>query len=151
MAAAYLAIKLFHILSAIIGIGFVSTFGVIMAGAAGDPVATGVSLKTLARLEKVAGPCFGVLIATGLLLGYLEPLGFSQIWFYASLGLAVCQALAANLIARPTLHRQLALIEQKPPPIAELQRLGARSRKTGMVLSFGALIITILMVFKPTL
>lgn len=147
----YLFVKLLHVVLAIVAVGFTSTFGIIMAGAAPSPTSVPFALRTLQRLEKIAGPSYFGLIITGLLMAWLGSLKWTELWFVGSLALvAVAMGLALG-VARPTLAKQVALTEQTPPPIDELRRLGMRSRKVGMTLSLLALTIICLMVFKPVL
>ena len=147
----YLALKLLHILLAIVAVGFTTTFGLIMAGSSTEPGAMPHALRTIARLERVAGPSFGGLLVTGLLMGWLGNIGWRTLWFAGSLGVtAVAMGLALG-VARPALLKQVALVGSSSPPLEELRRLGARSRAVGMVLSLLSLVLIGLMVFKPTL
>jgi hypothetical protein len=147
----YLFVKLLHVVLAIVAVGFTSTFGLIMATAAPNPPSVPFALRTLQRLEKISGPSFGGLLITGLLMGWLGNLKWTELWFIGALGLMLVALGLAMGVARPTLAKQVALLDQTPPPIDELKRLGMRSRKVGMVLSFLALTIICLMVFKPVL
>jgi Predicted integral membrane protein (DUF2269) len=147
----YLFVKLLHVVLAILAVGFTSTFGIIMAGAAPNPQSVPFALRTLQRLQKIAGPSFLGLLITGVLMGWLGDLKWTTLWFIASLGLMLVALGLAMGVARPTLEKQIALLDQTPPPIDELKSLGMRSRKVGMVLSLLALTIICLMVFKPVL
>jgi hypothetical protein len=149
MVTTYLVVKLVHILLAIAAVGFTSTFGITMATAAARPTALPFALTAIRRLQTVSSPAFLGLIATGLLMAWLGSLDWKALWFSGSLTIALASVCISLFVARPTLMRQIQLLEQ--PPGDELKRLAARSRKVGLLLSFAALTIIGLMVFKPTL
>jgi hypothetical protein len=148
MLSAFLIVKLLHILLAIVGVGFTTSFGLIMACA---PPERPIAINAIARLEKVSGPAFGGLLVTGLLMAWLGNLDWKVLWFASSLALMVV-AMALSLgVARPTLAKQVELCKQSPPPVDELSRLGARSKRVGMILSLISLTLISLMIFKPVL
>ena len=150
MWSPYLALKMLHILLAIIAVGLTSSFGLIMAGVAGKPDAVPHALRIIQRLEKVAGPSFFALLATGLIMGWVGNLKWTELWFIGSLGIMLVAMVLALGVARPTLAKQVALLDKTPLPVEDLKRLGARSRKVGMTLSLMSLTLITLMVFKPT-
>ena len=148
MLSAYLIVKLLHILLAIVAVGFTTSFGLILACTPPEPA---IAIGAVARLEKVSGPAFGGLLVTGILMAWLGNLDWKVLWFAASLALMVVAMVLALGVARPTLAKQVELVQQSPPPVEELMRLGARSKKVGMVLSMISLTLICLMIFKPVL
>ncbi len=150
MLYTYLAIKLLHVLLAILGVGFTSTFGLIMAGAAGKLDALPFALRTLERLEKISAPCFGGLLVTGVLLAWIGHFKWTELWVIGSLTIMGVALVLAMTVASPTLAKQVQLIEQSPLPLDQLQQLADRSRKVGMVLGLMSLTLVSLMIFKPT-
>jgi hypothetical protein len=151
MITSYLLLKLLHVLFAIAGVGFTSTFGLTMALAAGHQGALPFALKLVHRLSSIATPCLIGLILTGLGMAWTGNLQWTALWMIASLALALVVLGAILLVAKPNLVRQLELVKQSPPPVDELARRGARSKKVGALLSLAALTIIALMVFKPVL
>jgi hypothetical protein len=151
MFTAYLLVKLLHVLGAILGVGITITFGIIMARAAAQPAVVPFALETIETLSKVSTAGFLTAIVTGLLMGHLGALSFTALWFSASIGIAAIALALGTGVARPTLQKQIALAKQGPEALPELRRLGARSRKVGMVLAFLSLSLICLMIFKPTL
>ncbi len=147
----YLALKLVHILAAIVALGLTTSFGMIAASTAGNATALPVSLRLIARMEKVSSAAFGVLLLTGLVLGYVLQIPWTMLWFSGSLALSLVALVLANTVQRPGLKAQLALLERAPLPMNELAKIGGRMKKTGMVLTLISLTITGMMVFKPML
>jgi hypothetical protein len=151
MITPYLVLKLLHVLLAIAGVGFTSTFGITMALAAGHDGTLPFALTLIRRLSSIATPCLLGLIATGLLMAWTGNLQWTALWMVGSLALAFVVLAVILLVAKPNLARQLELVRQSPPPIDELKRRGARSKKVGAFLSLAALTIISLMIFKPVL
>lgn len=151
MITTYLIVKFIHIVLAIAAVGFTSTFGITMATAAGRPTAFPFALYAVRNLQRISSLAFTGLIVTGVLMAWLGNLQWTALWFVGSLALALLAHVVGLTIARPTLSRQIELVEQADPPVDELRRLGSRSRKVGMMLSLTALAIVGMMVFKPTL
>jgi hypothetical protein len=151
MITSYLVVKYIHIVLAIAAVGFTATFGITMATAAARPSAMPFALHAIQRLQRISSAAFVGLIVTGLLMGWIGNLSWTALWFSASLTIALLAHTLARTVAHPTLRRQLELVERPAPPLDELRRLGARSRRVGMALSLAALTIIGLMVFKPTL
>jgi hypothetical protein len=146
-----LFVKLIHVLFAIVAVGFTTSFGIIMASAPAKPGGVPLGLHFISRLEGISGGCFLGLLITGAIMGFIGNVGFTTLWFTTSLLMQLVAMTLALTIARPTLHKQVELCAQTPPPMDELQRLGMKSKKIGMVLSTMSLAIVTLMVFKPTL
>jgi len=147
----YLALKLVHVLLAIVGVGFTSSFGVILALAAPKPAVMPHALAICRHLERVAAPCFFGLFFTGLALGRLGNVPLSTPWFAGSIALQLVAAALATVVLRPTMARQLALFtEPTPPTKEEVRRLGARQRFAGLVMTAISVTLVALMVFKPT-
>jgi hypothetical protein len=151
MITPYLVVKLIHILLAIAAVGFSSTFGITLATAAAKPTAVPFALQAVHRLERISSAAFVGVICTGVLMAWIGNLQWTALWFALSLTIALLALTVSRAVAHPTLLRQLELVERSAPPLEELRRLGARSRKVGMVLSLASLTIIGLMVFKPTL
>ena len=151
MITTYLVIKFVHVLLAITAVGFTSTFGITLAAAAARPAAMMFALNAVKRLQSISTPAFAGLVLTGLAMAWLGNLSWTALWFVGSLVLALLAMAVARTVARPTLLRQLALLERPEAPVEELRKLGSRSRKVGMFLSMTALVIVALMIFKPTL
>lgn len=151
MFSAYLLVKMIHILGAIVGLGFTMTFPVIMARALGTPGAMPFALRTVAVLARVGTWAFTITIVTGLVMGWLGALDWKALWFAASMVIAFSAMGIAGAVATPTLRKQIELVDQGPEAIPELQRLGMRSRKVGMLLQLHSLTLIGLMIFKPTL
>ena len=146
----YGLLKVLHILFAIIGVGFSTSFGIIIATSVGNLERLRFGLNLVRRLEKVSRTAFIGLLLSGLALGWLLDIGWHTLWFTASLGLSLAAFGVAMVVAVPTLEAQIALASQPAPPMEELKRLGGRSRLTGMGLGLSSLVVLFLMVLKPS-
>jgi hypothetical protein len=145
----YMLMKVLHILLAIVAVGFSTSFGIILATAAGNLDATRFALGLVRRLERITRVAFIGLIASGLLLGWMGELSWRSLWLMGSIVLSFAAFTIAMTLAVPTLKAQIALAAQPAPPIDQLKRLAGRSRAVGMTLGSMSLIVLFLMVLKP--
>ncbi len=145
----YMVLKAFHILFAIIGLGFSTSFGIIMATAMGNLDNTRFGLRLVQRLERVARIAFICLVLSGLALGGMGEVSWHALWFTGSLVLSLIAFAVSMTVMVPALKAQIALAAQPTPPMDQLRRLGMRSRVGGMSLGLASLVILFLMVLKP--
>jgi magnesium-transporting ATPase (P-type) len=145
----YMLLKVLHILFAIVAVGFSTSFGIIMATAAGNLDATRFSLRLIQRLERIMRVGFIGLILSGLALGVMGEVSWHALWFTGSLAISLVAFTIGLTVAVPTLKAQIALVEQPAPPMDELKRMAGRSRAVGMTLGMASLLVLFFMVLKP--
>lgn len=147
----YTVVKFFHVLLAIIAVGFNASYGIWVSRAAREPehelhVLRGVKILD----DRFANPAYVVLLLTGLWLvrlgGY--PL-FDTFWLATSLGIYIVTALTAVLVYTPTLKKQITLLESGQRATPEYERVAKRGTVVGVLLGVFVVGIVFLMVTKP--
>ncbi len=146
---AIVALKLVHVLLAIVAVGANVTYAFWMRRAGldrGRLVWTIGSLRALDR--RVANPAYLGLLVTGLLMvwGGLYPL--TSGWILAALGLYVITALLGIAVFAPAIRRQLALATDDPTSEA-YAAAARRSSALGVLTTAIVVGIVALMVLKP--
>ncbi len=142
----------FHILAAIVAVGFNISYAVWIVRARREPTHTAFALKGVKFLDdRIANPAYGVLLVTGLLLVYLGHYSITTRWIDSALILFVALIAVAAFVYTPALREQVKLAEAGDTSSAAFMRLGTRGQIAGQALGLIVLIILALMVFKPTI
>jgi uncharacterized membrane protein len=148
----YEVIKFFHVLFAIVAVGFNATYGIWLARAANQPEYEGFTLRGVKLLDdRFANPAYGLLLVTGLLMIWVGDLEFAQFWIIAALVLYAVAVGLGVFVYTPTLRRQIAVLESSGAASSEFQALSKRGSTVGIVLAVDVIVIVFLMVAKPTL
>jgi uncharacterized membrane protein len=144
-------VLLFHILAAIVAVGFNISYAVWIVRARREPTHTAFALKGVKFLDdRIANPAYGVLLVTGLLLVYLGHYSITTRWIDSALILFVALIAVAAFVFTPALREQVKLAEAGDTSSAAFMRLGKRGQIAGQALGLIVLVILALMVFKPT-
>jgi uncharacterized membrane protein len=147
---AYVMLKWFHVLMAIIALGANITYGVWFSLAARDPQHLAFALRGIRVLDnRVANPAYGLLLITGFAMAGMEKISFRTPWLLTSLILYVILVVIAAAGYTPTLRRQIQALDAAGPNSPEYRRLAARGMRLGVVLTVLAVIIVFVMVTKP--
>ncbi len=147
----YTLVKFFHVLLAIIAVGFNASYAIWLARAAREPehelhVVRGIKVLD----DRFANPAYGLLLITGLLMVRFGPQPLSQLWLKTALGIYIVLALLAALVYTPTLRKQVRLLEAGSGSTAEYKAVSQRGTIVGMILAVLVIVIVFLMVTKPT-
>jgi uncharacterized membrane protein len=147
---AYLWLKLFHIVLAIVSVGYGASYGLLVArGRAAGRAELAFALRTIQAMDRIATIGYLLLLITGMGLVHLSGLSMRDRWLYTSAALWFIAFALGLAVQRPALRRMIALLDQRGPEDAEFQRLSARSRGLGGVFALLTLAILYLMVHKP--
>ena len=147
---AYLWLKLFHIILAILSVGFGASYGLLVArGRAAGRGELAFALRTIQAMDRIATAGYVLLLVTGMGLVHLSGLSMRDRWLYLSVMLWFMAFALGIAIQRPALRRMIALLDERGPADAEFQRLSARSRALGGVFALLTLVILYFMVHKP--
>src|SRR5262245_45241478 len=124
--------KFFHVVLAIVAVGFNATYGVWLARAAREPEHERFTLRGVKLLDdRFANPAYALLLVTGLLMIWVGDLDLAQFWIIAAL-ILYAVAVGLGLFAyTPTLRRQIAVLETSGPSSAEFRSLSDRGRTLG--------------------
>jgi uncharacterized membrane protein len=148
----FLALKLVHILLAIVAVGFNATYGVWLARAARDPDHRLFALRGIKTLDdRFANPAYVLLILSGLAMVAVSGIPLGTFWIAAALVLyAILVAVGLGFYS-PILRRQISALESGGAGTATYQSLERRGTAIGIILAVVAVAIVVLMVTKPTL
>jgi uncharacterized membrane protein len=143
----YLLVKYVHILSAITAVGSNITYAVWLVRAQRETSHYGFVIKTIKFLDdRVANPAYGVLLITGVLLVFIGGWGL-RLWI--ALALILFAAILAVTFAFyvPAQRGEIAAVDSGDAAAAA--RFHSRTQLSGITLGVIALVILVLMVFKP--
>src|SRR4051812_3087948 len=150
---AYIVLKYVHVLSAILAIGFNACYGILIGRArrgGTDGREMAFAPKTVKMMDdRVANPCYGLLLVTGVSMVLLQGYPWSQKWIHGSLALFIVLFVIGLALYTPTLRRQIEILEARGPADPELARLSKRGAILGGVLGIIVAVILALMVYKP--
>jgi len=148
----YEVIKFFHILLAIVAVGFNASYGVWLARAAKQPAHEGFTLRGVKLLDdRFANPAYVLLLVTGLLMVWVGDLELTQFWILAALALYAVAVGLGVFVYTPMLREQITVLERSGPDSVEFLTLSKRGRTVGVVLAIDVIVIVFLMVTKPVL
>jgi uncharacterized membrane protein len=152
MFTLYLVLKFIHIAAAITAVGSNVTYGVWSVRAQSDPAHLGFALKGIKFLDdRIANPAYGLLLLTGLLMVFVNRWPVGTLWIVLAVILFVVLAVLAFRVYSPLLVNQIRLVDAGDTTSPEFERLSRRGAMVGPILGLLAVVILILMVFKPTL
>ena len=145
-------LKFIHIFAAIIAVGMNISYGIWIARAQKDLASNTFALKTIRFIDdRIANPAYGVLLLTGLRMGWRLQIPILTLWIDVALVLYVVLLVVGIGFYSPTLRSQVKLVEAGDSTSAEFQRLGSRGRILGITLGVIVFLILVIMVFKPHL
>jgi len=148
----YLILKYFHILVAIVAVGFNATYGVWLARAAQEPEHMLHVLRGIRTLDNVfANPAYALLLITGLGMLIVGGIALTTFWIVVALILYGLAIVVGIVMFAPVLRRQVSLLESGAGQTPEFRQLARRSTNLGIVTMVDVLLIIVMMVFKPTL
>ena len=145
----YLALKVIHVLAAIVAVGGNLTYAFWLRRAGRDSDRLVWTMEGIRRFDRViANPSYVVLLVSGILMVVTGGWQFERLWLSAALGLYVFVALLGILVFAPAIRRQIA--EARRDPTSPAYDLAARrSGALGLVTTTIVVLIVILMVLKP--
>jgi uncharacterized membrane protein len=145
-------LKVGHILAAVIAVGFNMTYGILLNRAAREPEHLGHVLRTVKVLDdRFANPAYGVLFVLGIVMVFIGPWQFTDLWIWLAIVLYVVVLVLGFAVYSPLLRNQIAALDAHGPASAEFQTLTGRGRSLGILLGVIVVVIIGLMVVKPTL
>jgi len=145
-----LALKVVHIIAAIVAVGANVTYAFWLRQAGTTDrdrlVFTIASIKKLDNT--LATPAYIVVLLTGLGMVFLGVFSFTNGWIQAALALYVLVVVLSIAVYSPALRRQLREAEADPGSAA-YRAAASRSNVLGIVVTAIVLVIVVLMVTKP--
>ncbi|HYV01023.1 MAG TPA: DUF2269 family protein [Actinomycetota bacterium] len=149
--SAYTILKFFHIVMAIIAVGFNASYGIWLGRAAREPEHDLHVLRGVKFLDdRFANPAYGLLLVTGISMVLVGHLSFATFWIAMALGLYGLLLVMGALVYTPTLRRQIQVLQSHGAGSTEYRRLAARGQAVGILLAVIVIGIVFLIVTKPT-
>jgi uncharacterized membrane protein len=148
----FLIIKWIHVLSAITAVGANITYGMWMARASREPKVLPFVLRNIKWIDdRVANPCYGLLLLTGLTMAFIVPIPLTTPWLMTGLILYIIATLVGIVGFVPVFKRQIQLLEREGVDSPGYHAVQNQSRMLGIVTGVIVVIIVFLMVVKPAL
>jgi len=148
----FLIIKWIHILAAITAVGANITYGIWIARAAREPKVLPFVLRNIKLIDdRVANPCYGLLLLTGLAMAFLAPIPLKTPWLLTGLTLYVIAGLMGAFGYTPVVKEQIRVLDKEGFDSPNYQAISKRGRLLGILVGIDVIIIVFLMVVKPSL
>jgi uncharacterized membrane protein len=146
-------VKFVHVLLAIVAVGFNATYGIWLARAAREPVATqSFVLRGIKRLDDwFANPAYVLLAVTGVTMVLLGELRFTTFWIAGGIVLWAIAVLLGFFVYTPMLRHQIEALETSGPASEEYRQYASNARFVGILVAVIVVVIVFLMVTKPDL
>ena len=148
----YNILKFLHIVLAIIAVGYVMTFGLILSRAEKadrDGRELKYALTTVRLMSNIANVCFVLLVLIGVGMVHIGGIGWKPIWIHGSAALFLIAFGVGIFLLGPIGRRRLAILESRGPSDPEFVKLSKRSAMLGGLAGLITLVIIWLMVAKP--
>jgi uncharacterized membrane protein len=147
--SAFLALKVVHVLAAIVAVGANLTYAFWLRRAGLDRDRLSWTIESVRRLDnRIANPAYILLLVTGVLMVLTGAYSFEARWLQLAVVLYVAVALLGILAFAPAVRRQAAEAERDPTSTAYADA-ARRSNRLGLLTTGVALVIVVLMVTKP--
>ena len=147
----YLIVKYVHVLLAITALGANLTYGVWFARANIQPEFAPFALRGIKFIDdRIANPCYVLLLPTGALMVWIAGYGFGTRWILVAMILWAIAMFVAYAFYTPTLSRQIAAVEREGVAGENARQLAVRGQLIAALLAVLVFAILALMVFKPT-
>ena len=146
----YNVVKWVHIMLAITALGANITYGIWIARTAKHPEHLPYVLRTIKFIDdRVANPCYVLLLLTGVALAGLLPWPLTTPWLLISIALYVVAVALGFFMYTPLLRRQIEAAEKGGPDSPDYKVVAAQGRQIGIIVAAIVVTIAFLMVTKP--
>lgn len=147
-----LLVKWVHVLAAITAVGANVTYGIWIARASGDRNVLPFVLRNIRFIDnRVANPCYALLLLTGLMMALLLPIPLTTPWLLTALVLYVAAALLGVFRYSPVIKRQIQVLDAEGSDSPNYEAMAKQGRLLGIVTGIDVILIVFLMVVKPAL
>jgi uncharacterized membrane protein len=148
----FVIVKWIHVLAAITAVGANLTYGLWIARASKEPAILPFVLRTIRLIDnRVANPCYGVLLVTGSAMILLIPLPLATPWLLTAIFLYILAAVLGIAAYAPVIKEQIRLLESAGINAPVYAAVARRSTWLGILVTLDVVIIVFLMVVKPAL
>jgi len=148
----YPLLKWLHVLAAIMAVGANLTYSIWLRRAQSEPEVLPFVLANIRLIDqRVANPCYSVLLVTGLIMAFTVGIPLTTPWLLTALSLYVLAALLGILAYAPASRRQRRILEAEGHESPAYRSVAHKSSWLGIAVTIDVLIIVFLMVVKPPL
>ena len=145
-------VKWIHVLAAIAAVGANLTYGIWISRAAREPEALPFVLRSIHVIDsRLANPCYGLLLVTGLIMAYLVPIPLTTPWLLTAIVLYVLAAFLGVFAYAPTMREQRRHLEAGGFEAPDYQAAARKGTLMGILVTLDVILIVFLMVVKPAL
>ncbi len=145
-------VKWIHVLSAITAVGANISYSIWVTRASRDRESLPFVLRSIKWIDsRVANPCYGLLLLTGLSMAFLAPIPLTTPWLLTALVLYVLAALMGIAVYAPVARQQIRLLEKEGFDSAAYQAVSKKGTWLGVLVTLDVVVIVFLMVVKPAL
>ncbi len=145
----YLALKVVHVVAAIVAVGGNVTYSFWLRRAGRDRDRLLFVLESVRRFDRrIANPAYVVVLLSGLAMVATLPWPITQLWLSLALVLYVGIVVTGITVYAPAVRRQVAEAQRDPdsPAYALISR---RTTALGVAVTLTVLVIVVLMITKP--
>src|SRR5512146_3293707 len=127
-------LKFIHVLAAITAVGANVTYGIWIARASRQPQNLPFVLDNIRLIDnRVANPCYALLLLSGLTMVFTIPLPLTTPWLLTALVIYILMGVTGALVYSPVVKRQIQILEKEGFQSAEYQAVARRSTQIGIV------------------
>ena len=147
----YTLTKFFHVVFAIIAVGYNASYGLWLARAARQPAETQLfALRTIKFMDdRIANPLYGLLALSGLFMVFTAGYPLTTLWIALAIVLYVIAIVFAITVITPNLRAALRALEADGPESSAYKNAMRNGRTFGVAISVVVVGIVFLMVVKP--
>lgn len=147
---AYTTLKFLHILLAVVAVGANTTYGIWIGRSSRTPEILPGVLRTIKFIDdRVANPCYGLLLVTGIGLVWVGGWSLRTPWILAGLVLYAVMLVLGLGWFTPALRRQIEALDRFGFMSDSYRKHAARARAAGIAAAVPAVLILAMMVLKP--
>jgi uncharacterized membrane protein len=141
-----------YILAAITAVGANFTYGIWIARASREPKVLPFVLRNIKLIDdRVANPCYGLPLLTGLTTAFLAPIPLKTPWLLTGLTLFVIAGLMGAFGYTPVAKEQIRVLDKGGFDSPNYRAISKRSRLLGILVGIDVIMIVFQMVVIPSL
>jgi uncharacterized membrane protein len=148
----YALLKWLHVLAAIVTVGAHASYGIWIVRASSHREALPFTLRNIKLIDdRIVIPAFAVQLISGSAMVLIVRAWLTAPWLLTGLALFVLLVLVHLFVYRPTLRRQIQLLEREGFDSPNYQAAAGREANLGIAMVVLMVVIVFLMVVKPGL
>jgi uncharacterized membrane protein len=148
----HIIVKWVHILAAMAAVGANLTYQVWISAASREPESLPFILRNISLIDRrLANPCYGLILLTGLIMALTVPIPLTTPWLLTGILLYAAAALLGIFAYAPLAKDQRRILKAEGFDSPAYKAVARRSTALGFIVTADVVVITFLMVAKPSL